>query len=306
MNTHLKKYLSGQTLQSKSVLWMLASCFCSSVMAVITKYVSATMPPLEMVFFRNMFAVLFLMPWALSRGIPHIKAANFRLYFSRAASSLFAMSMFFYAISIIPLTNAIALTFTVPLITTLFAIIFLGEKVQAYRWIAILVGFIGVLIILRPGHSSFQMASLIVIASTIGWATSNILIKKLSHTDHPRAMVFILMLIMTPLTFPGALFVWQPPQMHDVLWMVALGIATNEAQFCMNKAYKHAEMSAVMPFDFSRLIFTSALAYIFFAEVIDIWTFIGSVVIFCSSIYVVTRESRERKRKAKSFEITAT
>jgi drug/metabolite transporter (DMT)-like permease len=272
-------------------------------MATITKHVSASMPALEMVFFRNLFAVLALLPWALNHGLPHIKAANFRLYCSRSLSSLFAMSLFFYAISIIPLTDAIALTFTVPLITTLFAAYFLAEKIGIHRWFALVAGFAGVLVIMRPGTHQFHYASLIVLAATFAWAASNIFIKKLSHTDHPRAMVFIMMLIMTPLTLPAALYSWQTPTINQLIWLVALGIITNESQFCMNKSYKNADMSLVMPFDFSRLIFTSIFAYLFFSEIIDMWTFIGSVIIFSSSIYVVRHESLIRRRKREIHEV---
>lgn len=295
MRTIFITYFANKTVEARSILWMLSSCFLSSVMAAITKHVAINMPPLEMVFFRNLFAVVCLFPWAMSYGLPHVKAANFRLYFSRSISSLFAMSMFFYAISVIPLTDAIALTFAVPLITTLFAAIFLGEKVGLPRWMALFIGFSGVLVIVRPGHSGFNYATLMVLASTIAWSVSNILIKKLSHTDHPRAMVFIMMLIMTPLTFPGALYVWQEPHLNELIWLALLGIVTNEAQFCMNKAYKGADMSVVMPFDFSRLIFTSVLAYLFFAEVIDIWTFVGALIIFSSSVYIAHRELRLRR-----------
>ena len=266
-------------------------------MATITKHVVASMPPLEMVFFRNLFSVACIKPRVLTHGIPHIKAANFRLYFSRSLSSIFGMSAFFYSISIIPLTDAIALTFAVPLITTLLAATFLREKVGRHRWAALIVGFIGVIIIMRPGHNNFQYASLFVLVATIAWSISNILIKKLSHTDHPRAMVFIMMLIMTPVTLPGALYVWQPPHMSEILWLVLLGLFTNEAQFCMNKAYKNSEMSMVMPFDFSRLIFTTVFAYLFFAEIIDAWTLLGSLIIFSSSVYVATREARMRRRR---------
>lgn len=303
MSTILKKHISNRTSEARSIMWMLCSCFLSSVMAAITKHIAVNMPPLEMVFFRNLFAVLCLFPWVIKWGLPHVKAANFRLYFSRSISSLFAMSMFFYAISVIPLTDAIALTFAVPLITTLFASIFLGEKVGSARWIALFVGFSGVLVIVRPGHSGFNYATLMVLASTIAWSVSNILIKKLSHTDHPRAMVFIMMLIMTPLTLPGALYVWQPPHFNELIWLALLGAVTNEAQFCMNKAYKGAQMSVVMPFDFSRLIFTTVLAYLFFSEIIDIWTLVGALIIFSSAVYIAHRESRFRRFRREAPEV---
>jgi len=290
-------YFQGHTTETKSILWMLGACVLGAVMAVLTKHVAGEMHPLEMVFFRNLFAVSSLLPWVLARGIPHVKAANFKLYFSRSISSLFAMSMFFYAVSIIPITDAIAITFTVPLITTVLAVIFLGEKVGVHRVMALVIGFLGVVVVFRPGYGIFESAYLMVLASTIGWSISNILIKKLTRTDHPRAMVFVMMLIMTPLTFPGALYVWQPPEVMNLIWLFVLAVVTNEAQFCMNKAYKNTEMSVLMPFDFSRLIFTSILAYMFFAEVIDAWTLLGSLIIFSSSVYIVRREYRNRLKK---------
>lgn len=279
-----------------SMLWMLLSCFLSAIMATITKYVAGSLPPLQMVFFRNLFAVMCLVPWALTAGLPHMRAAKVRLYFSRSLSSLFAMSMFFFALSKVALTSAIALTFTVPIFTTLFAGIFLHEKVSIQKWLALFVGFSGVIIVLRPGHEYFDFAMLFVVAATVFWAISNILIKKLSQSEHPRAMVFIMMVLMTPLTLPGALYDWQQVTKEQLFWLFILGLVTNEAQFCMNKAYKHVAMSTVMPIDFTRLIFTSIFAYGFFSEIIDVWTLFGSIVIFGSALYVVQHEAAIRRK----------
>jgi drug/metabolite transporter (DMT)-like permease len=108
---------------------------------------------------------------------------------------------------------------------------------------------------------------------------------------------------MTPLTLPGALYVWQEPHLNELIWLALLGIVTNEAQFCMNKAYKGTQMNVLMPFDFSRLIFTSILAYLFFAEIIDIWTLVGAMIIFSSALYIANRELRLRRVQKERPEI---
>ena len=150
--------------------------------------------------------------------------------------------------------------------------------------------------ILRPGHDSFQYASLLVIATTICWSFSNIFVKKLTKTDDTKVIVFIMMVLMTPLSLPLALMVWQTPTYEQLAWLLLLGWISNQAQFSMTHAYSKADMSVVLPFDFSRLLFISILAYIFFGEVIDLWTIIGASIILASSVYVARKEKQHKKK----------
>lgn len=282
----------------QGILHMITACFWFALMATMIRHVSQTMPPFEMVFFRNLFSVIIALPWAYKIGFKNIKTTRWSLYIYRTISGVIAMSMLFYSISIIPLTDAIALTFVVPISSTILAIIFLKEKVDMYRWMAIGIGFIGVLFILRPGGDSFHYASLFVLVTAICWSVSNILVKKLTNTDDAKTIVFIAMVMMTPFSLPLAIPSWQEPTFTEILWLIALGWTSNQAQISMAHAYSKSDINVVLPFDFSRLVFITIFAYVFFSEVIDKWTAIGAIIIFTSSVYVARKEKNRRMKKA--------
>lgn len=236
-----------------------------------------------------------MIPWFVRSGTGVLKSNRWKLYGYRTISGTTGMCFFFYALAVMPLMDVVALTFTVPLVTTLFAAIFLKEKTDKHLWLAMIAGFFGVLIILRPGMDSFQYASLCVLATACCWGASNIFVKKLTRSEDPMKIVFIMVLIMTPVSLPLALFVWQTPTLEQLTWLAVLGYISNQAQFAMTHAYSHADLKTVQPFDFSRLIFISIIAYIFFDEHFDIWTMAGSLVIFLSSMYIIRKASKQRK-----------
>lgn len=277
---------------------MLCSCLCFSVMATLVRHISESMEAFNIVFYRNLFALALMMPRVAKYGKAAFHTQKLPLHILRGFTGVIGMLLFFSALSVVPITQAVSLSFTVPLFTTIAAIIFLNEKVGWHRWAALIVGFSGTLIILRPGVGEFQIASLLVIAATITWALSNVVIKKLTATEYPQTMVFYMTLLMTPLSFPFALIDFQIPSGDLWLYLLALGAVSNAAQLCLFKAYTKTEVSVVLPADFSRLIFTSILGYIFFNEILDAWTAVGATIILCSTIYINRRESRLKKQKA--------
>lgn len=282
---------------SQGILWMVAASFWFSIMAVTVRYLSTKMPAFEMVFFRNFGCVIMLLPWIIQhRAAIFTTQRQWKLYIYRALTGVTGMCMFFYALSLMPLTEAIALTFTVPLITTLLAVLWLGERIGIHRILAILFGFLGVLVILRPGAGVMHYASFLILATTSMWSISNILIKKLTATEPTMVIVCTMMLLMAPMAAPMAISVWETPTLELLLWCLWLGFVTNQAQFSMTKAYSKADMSAVQPFDFMRLIFTTILAYFLFNEVLDAPTAIGALMIFCSSFYIMQRTRKEEKK----------
>ncbi len=297
MIKRIKGHFNSYTIQVQGILHMVIACFWFAVMATMIRHISVNMHSFEMVFFRNLFSVMWAIPWAYKIGLRNIKTKRWKLYGYRTISGVIGMSLLFYSLSVIPLTDAIALTFVVPIFTTLLAIIFLKEKVDIHRWAAILIGFIGVLFILRPSGESFQAASLLVIVTTLCWSSSNIMVKKLTATDDPKTIVFLAMALMTPISFPMALPYWQTPTVDQILWLVVLGWTSNQAQLSMAHAYSKADINIVLPFDFSRLIFISIFAFVFFGEVIDKWTALGAVIIFSSSVYVARKERSKRLKK---------
>lgn len=296
----IRQYTNSHTTGVRGCLWMLAACFWFAVMTCLVRHISTEVHPFEMVFFRNVFSLLFLLPWAFSQGYEKLKTPRFKLHVYRGITGVVGMWMWFYALSKVELNHAVALSFTVPLITTLLAILFLHEKVGWHRWLALFIGFSGTLVILRPGAETIEFASLLVIATTCVWSVSNVLVKKMTQNDEPKLIVFYMTLVMLPLSLPIALTVWEWPDWQSLLWLLLLGYASNQAQLYMSRAYALTDISVVLPIDFTRLIFVSVFSYVVFNEILDMATLIGALIIFLSSVYIVERESKIKRKESKN------
>ncbi len=279
----------------RAIAWFLLSCIAGSCMVTIVRHISAELSTAQIVFLRNAIALLLLLPWVLHRGVASIRTTKLKMYTLRALNSMLSMFSMFYGLSMIPLTDATALSFTTPIFTTLVAMLVLKESVGKHRWIAIFIGFAGVLIILRPGMQALNAGYAASLAAAFLVANSLIIIKQLSKTESPLDVVFYMTLLMTPLSLPFAIPSWQWPSLETWGWFVILGILANTAQITLSKACSLTAMTTLMPFDFSRLIFIALIAYIGFGETMDVWTFIGAGVIVGSAIYITHREAKLKK-----------
>lgn len=283
---------------------MISAAFWFSLMTILIATIADDMHPFQMVFFRNVFACMMFLPAIMWFGIGHMKTKSLKSHWSRAISGTIGMLLWFYALTITAPNDAVALSFVVPIITTLLAVIFLKEVVGWHRWLAMFIGFGGVIIILRPSSDAVGFGGFLVIASTCTWAVSNILIKQLAGIDKPRVIAFYMTLFMIPLSLPFALATWQTPSAETLLWLIAVAFTANMAQLSLASSYSYADISDVLPFDFARLIFVSIWSYFLFSQIIDFWTVVGALVIFGSGIYIVRRQSYERKEVIKSAKAT--
>lgn len=275
---------------------MISGAFWFTVMTAIVRHLSVSMHPFQVVLFRNGFALLFMVPWLLRVGVYTLNTKRIWLYLWRGFNGFAAMLVWFYALALIPLPTAISLSFTAPLFTVLAAIIFLKEQVGFHRWLALIIGFCGTIVILRPGAEGFQSVSLLVLIASSLWAVSNIIIKRLTKTESPQTIVFYMTLVMTPISIPFAMMHWQPLTWTQYAWLLLLGAVSNMAQISISHAYGKADMSILQPFDFFRLIFASVIAYFAFHEVVDQWTLVGAVIIMSSTIYITHREAQLKKQ----------
>lgn len=279
-----------QSLQA--TVFMVLACAAFSIMTGFIRHISETVPPLEIVFFRNVFGLMALLPWFWSNGMDALKTTRFGMYFGRSIVGTFTMCFWFVGVSLVPLAEATALSFTSPLFATILAIIFLGEVVRIRRWTAMIVGFAGAMIILRPVITTIEPGTVMVLLSAATMASASIFLKKLMATDTPAQAVAWAGILMVPMSFIPALFVWVWPSWQDIMWLVALGVTATMGHICFSRAFKLADVSAVLPFDFTRLPFAALVGYLAFSEIPDIWTWTGAAVIFASSIYISWRESR--------------
>ena len=275
---------------------MMFACVLFGAAHVGVRHVTQSIHPFEAAFFRTFFGLLVLAPSFFTHGLRPLRTGRFRLHFARAALNVIAMLAFFYALSITPVVLVQALAFTSPLFTAVLAVLLLGERMRARRITAIAVGFAGALLIIRPGVQPIELGPLLVIASAAVWGYVVILIKSLSRTDSAVTITAYMVLLMSPMTFVCALFVWTWPNGVDLAVLVGIGVAATLAQMCMTQALRLAETMVVLPFDFTKLVWGALFAWLLFGELIDTWTFMGALVIFSGGLYVAYRERQLGRR----------
>ena len=278
---------------------MLGAMILFSTMGVFIKLSSSQLHPLEVVFFRNFLALFFLTPWIFHQRATVFKSNRKKLYTLRAVFNVVGMAAGFTALTLIPLAEATALSFTAPLFATLGAALILGEVVRQRRIIAIFFGFIGMLIILRPGIEAISPGALLAIANAITIAITVLIVKKLTTTEKPITIVAYMALLQTPMALIPALFYWEWPSLITWTWLFCLAGAGTIGHLMYTKAIQLAEVSQLQPIDFVRLPIIALFGYIVFAEQPSIWVWIGGAVIFLSTAYVTHREATINKNQMK-------
>jgi drug/metabolite transporter (DMT)-like permease len=273
-------------------LWMCGAACSFALMVNLVRHLTASLDPLQVVFFRSAFGLLAMLPWLIGRGPAVLRTRRLGLHVLRAAIGIAAMVCWFTTLALLPLAQATALSFTAPIFTSVLAVLVLGEVMRARRWSATALGFLGALIILRPGLETLQPAALLAIATALVWASSTILVKVMARTESAGAIVTYLALFSTPLSFAAALFVWQTPTLAQLGWAALLGAAGSAGHLCLTRALASADASAVMPFDYLRLPVVAMIAYVAFGEVPDLWVWLGGGVIALSGLYITHREAR--------------
>lgn len=277
------------------ILWFVLHCLMFAIISVITKLlIQDGMHVFEIVFFQTLFGCFFLLPRIMKYHLHGIGALSYKIQISRAVLWSSATILFFYATTIIPVGRAIAISFAVPLFTTILAVIFLKEQLHIRRTIALICGFIGMMVIIRPGFEAFEVESMLVVVASLLWSITDIMIKLVGKNHHAFVNTFYFTIFGAICTLPMALFVWQNPTYSQLLWLALLSVFFLVNMISITKAYECADLTIMMPFVFSELVFVAVLAYAVFGEVVSIWTALGSVIIILSTSYIAYRERRER------------
>ncbi len=280
----------------KGIGFMVLACVFFGAMQVGVRHVTQSVHPFEAAFFRNLFGLLVLVPSFAVHGLRPLRTRRFGLHCARAALNVVAMLSFFYALSITPVILVQALAFTSPLFTAVLAVLLLGERIRARRLTAIVVGFAGTLLIIRPGVQPIDLGPALVLGSAAVWGYVVILIKSLARTDSAVTITAYMVLLMSPMTLVCALFVWTWPSAGELAVLVAIGISGTLAQMCMTQSLRLAETTVVLPFDFTKLVWGAFFAWLVFGELIDSWTLLGALVIFSGGLYVAYRERQLARR----------
>lgn len=271
---------------------MIASMTAFSAMNVAVRYLGDSYSPFQQVFLRSIFGFLFIAPLLIRNG-SHLafRSSRWGLHFVRALLTYGGVTTWFYALTVMPLVEAVSLHFVLPLFAMVLAMMILKEQVAAHRWIALAVGMVGVLVILRPGTAAIDIMAFVVLASALSYAGGDIAIKMLSKTESPLLIVFSMNMFLVVLSAIPAAFDWSPLKLADAPMIVFLGISGIAAHYCLTKSLAVADASVVVPMEFVRLPIMAVAGYVLFTEVPDSWTVLGAVIIF-SGVYYVTWKER--------------
>lgn len=281
----------------KGIALILASTVFLGTSDVTAKYLSATLPSIEITWLRFLVFALIMSP-AMLPGSPLFALPTTRpgLQLLRGAALLGSSLFFISGLRFLPMAEASATGFVSPLFVTALSIIFLGEKVGLRRWIATAVGLVGVIIILRPGTSAFHPAAFFPLVSALAWACTLIMTRMLSGRE--RAVTTMTCSSIAGLCIVSALvpFVWVAPTWRDILFGILVGLASTAGQWIVVLAFRYADASVLAPFSYTQLVWVSILGFLIFGELPDAWTIIGAAFIVASGLYTAHRERIRRSQ----------
>lgn len=279
----------------RGILWVALSGVLFALLNVFTLIPAQHLNPYVMAFLRYLFGALFLVPIVMRLGLYRsLHTRRLPLHISRGAIHTAGMMLWFVALPLTTLAEITALGFTGPIFVTIGAALFLAEKVRLRRWMAVMVGFIGAMIIIRPGFGDIHIGVICILISTPIFSASNLISKALARTDSATTIVIWQNIVIVVCALPFALWFWQTPQWGDVFWFLLAGLAGTLGHICQQRGYQLADITLLQPIGFLSLIWNTMLGYFLFFQKPDVWTFVGAAVIFASALYISHREAVRR------------
>jgi drug/metabolite transporter (DMT)-like permease len=288
----IHKKWQGLSGNVRGACWMILSAALFTSMGGLIKHLGQRLDPMEVVFFRSLFGVIWLIPVIQKAGGLKILKTNYPvMQFSRAFLGALAIIFMFYGLTMIPLADAQAIVFSRPIWMIPFAVFFLAEIIRWRRWTATIIGFIGVLIMVRPGDT-IQPGALLIVGNTVCAAAGFTLIKIMTQKGEDRLTILCWHTMVTTLLSAIPLYYfWITPTWVELLLLVIMGAGLTFGHSCIIRALEIGEATAVLPFDYSRLIFAGIIGYFIFAEVLDTWTLTGGAIIILANYYIARREA---------------
>ena len=274
-----------------------------SFMGAGVKLLSNDLHPIIICFYRCLMGLIIITPFVARNNFKALQTDNMRLQIFRALINIISMICWFSAIGMMHFEKATALGFTTPLFTTVLAVLVLGEVIRFHRTAALLLGFIGILIIIRPGYLPFEFGTILMLIASFSFSFVLIFVKKLSATDSSLTIIFYHLIYMTPVFFILSLFYWENINLNQLIIFTLMGASGLLSHWCLAQAFKMSDTTFVMPLQFTKLIWASLIGLFIFAEQPDIWTWVGGVIIFISVVYITYREAFKKKGTSKPIQV---
>lgn len=271
--------MTQHSAAARAALWMGGAMFCFLAMAISGRELHGHLNTFQVLFFRSLVGVAVVGVLLHRAGWVKLRTRAPGTHVLRNVVHFAGQYGWFYGLGLIPLTEVFALEFTMPIWTALLAPFVLGERMTLTRALVVVLGFIGTLVVLRPGLAIVHPAALAVLASAFAYAVAHMLTKRLSGTDAPLAILFYMTLIQLPLGFVLSLHGWRWPSPADWPWLVTVGVAALAAHYCMTRAFQLADATVVVPMDFLRLPLIAGVGYVFYGETLSPWVLVGALIL---------------------------
>jgi len=278
-------------------LYMMGAAASFTIMTALIRVIAQEIHPFEIGFFRTITNLILMIPFVLRTGPTVFQTENHKVYALRGLIGVAFVMSYFSGAAMIPVSDSQALIFTSPLFAAALVVVFLGEKIRGRRMFALGIGFVGAMIILRPGFDAINLGAVLVLIGAMTNGASNALVKYTTRKDHPDTAVLFLMLYVTPLIALPTVFVWVTPSWEQLGFLLAIGFFATLNQRFLSRAFAAADATAVLPYDFSRLPFAALIGWFVFSELPDFWVWVGGAIIFAASIYIAHRESLASRRE---------
>jgi drug/metabolite transporter (DMT)-like permease len=275
-----------------AIFLIITSVFFGTVMLSFLKIAQEDVNVYVAGFFRFFLGLVIILPYIIKKKDIVLKTTHLKQHFLRAILGLPAMLLYFSALVLLPIEKLTAISFVVPLIVTILAVFFLGEKIFIYRTLALILGFSGMLVIIRPGFVDISIGVYMVLFSALLWSINIIITKKISKDDSAITILAYQSIFMSLLSFFIVLFFWEMPSLKTFIYLILAAMCGTVLHLTLNHAFKLVDVSMTQPYSFLNLVFASIIGYFVFDEIPDLYTWIGALIIFTGVLIISYREMK--------------
>lgn len=280
--------------------WFILSLLSSSLNDIISKYVGVRLHSVEIAFFRFFFGALTLLPFVFLGGVHTLKTSNPMVHFMRGFLLFLGMTAWTYGVTISQVSTATMISFTVPLFVLVLAVFFLKENITWQRWLATIVGFVGIVITLNPNENDFNPEVLVFIFASISFAMLDIINKKFIVKESMISMLFYSAIVTAILSILPAMFVWVTPTIRELILLLILGASSNLILFLILKAFALVDATAVAPYRYLELLISASVGYIIFGDIPSTSTWYGALIVIPSTLFIVYSENKNNHSRGEN------
>jgi len=275
-----------------AIFLIIISVFFGTVMLSFLKIAQEDVNVYVAGFFRFFLGLVIILPYIIKNKDAVLRTTHLKKHILRAILGLPAMLLYFSALVLLPIEKLTAISFVVPLIVTILAVFFLGEKIYIYRTLALILGFSGMLVIIRPGFVEISIGVYMVLFSALLWSINIIITKKISKDDSAITILAYQSIFMSLLSFFIVLFFWEMPSLKTFIYLILAAMCGTVLHLTLNHAFKLVDVSMTQPYSFLNLVFASIIGYFVFDEIPDLYTWIGALIIFTGVLIISYREMK--------------